>query len=403
MSLFGVHRALRNDIAVSTLSRFASQTLAIFLNFVLARALGVTGFGEYAFISALILIGNAVSTFGTDMVLIRKISAEKDYSDIPASLALQLGISFVFIVCVYIFSPLESLRVYAFSLIPLSFFTVATIALRGSQQIRLFSFLHFTFSFLQCASACLIYLFDKNINQLALFLTLSHTFSAVIGLAVCFYKIPGFIMFSKPSFGNIIRLAQTSFSLALIGSLRLLYERLPVTIFPFFANLFLTGLFSASARVLDAIKLGYVSALTPIYPEMARDKTFLSRQTGLGLLLVLAICLSSIVFSSAKYLIVFLFGGEFESGARALQIMVWALPFYVLVSYYSLGFLALELEKPVLISLAFSLLGLLSALMLATRLYGLAGGAAATLFAEILQASLLFVQWRRYALSQLPK
>lgn len=404
MSFFDINHTLTKNIAFSTFSRFGSQIVAVLSNFILARALGVSGFGEYAFISAIVLIGNAISTFGTDMVLIRKISAEKDYSDISTSLAIQLMISFVFIFCTYTFSSLQSLHIYVFSLIPLSFFTIATIALRGSQNINLFSTLHFVFSFLQFISACLIYLLDKNISQLVVFLFASHILSAFVGLLFCFSKIPNFIVFSKPSRKKIIHLMQISFSLALIGSLRLIYERLSLTIFPLFTNLFFTGLFSASTRIMDAIKLGYISALTPIYPEMARDKKFLSLQTGLRLLLASSIFLSLTIFLLAKYLIIFLFGREFESATISLQIMAWVIPFYVIVSYYSLGFLAIEIiEKPVLISLVVSLLLLLTMLIVLTRLYGLVGGAVAVLSAEILQASLLFIQWRKYALSKLSK
>jgi O-antigen/teichoic acid export membrane protein len=398
-----LNHTLTKNIAFSTLSRVASQILAVLSNFILARALGVAGFGEYAFLSAIILIGNALSTFGTDMVLIRKISAEKDYSNISTSLAIQLFISSIFIFCVFIFSSSTPLRIYIFSLIPLSFFTIATIALRGSQKINLFSILHFIFSFLQFICACLVYLFDRNTSQLALFLLISHILSAFVGSLFCFNKIPNFIIFSKPSFEKIIHLIKISFPLALIGSLRLIYEKMAVTFFPFLTNLFFAGLFSASMRVTDAIKLGYISALTPIYPEMARDKKFLSLQTGLRLLLLSSIFLSLIIFLLAKYLITFLFGTEFESATIALQIMAWMIPFYVVVSYYSLGFLAIELEKPVLISLVASLLLLLTMLIVLTQAYGLVGGAVAVLSAEVLQASLLFIQWRKYALSKLSK
>lgn len=401
MSLFDINHTLKKNIVFSTLSRFGSQIFALLSNFILARALGVEGFGEYAFITAIVLIGNAISTFGTDMVLIRKISAEKDYSDLSSSLVVQLIISFLFILSIFALSALQVLQIYIFSLIPLSFFTISTIALRGSQNIDLFSLLHFVFSFLQFVSACLVYLIDESIVQLTLFLLASHVISALVGLIFCINKIPMFRILLKPSLAKIIRLLQESFPLALIGSFRLIYERLPITIFPFFENLFFTGLFSASARVMDAIKLGYISALTPMYPVMARDKNFLSLQTGLRLLLVSSIFLSLTIFLLAKYLITFLFGSEFESATVTLQIIAWILPFYVVVSYYSLGFLALEIEKPVLISLIVSLCVLLTMLIVLTQLYGLVGGAIAVLSAEMLQASLLFILWRKYALSKL--
>lgn len=398
-----ISQTLKKNIAWSAISRFGAQVLSVLANLILARSLGLAGFGEYAFISAVVLIGNAVTTFGTDMFLIRKISAEDDYSELSSSLVIQLIISFLLIFSIFIFSSSQTLQIYIFSLIPLSFFTIATIALRASHQINSFSALHFTFSFLQLISASIIFLIHGNIFQLVILLLASHVLSSLIGMFFCIKKIPHFVknLFSYPN--KISTLLRNSFSLAIIGSLRLVYERLAITIMPFVADLSSTGLLSASTRVLDAIKLGYISIFTPIYPEMSRDKNFLSLQTGLRLLLLSSTFFSLTIFLLAKYLITFLFGSEFESATTSLQIMVWVIPFYVIVSYYSLGFLAIELEKPVLLSLVVSLLLLLTMLIVLNQLYGLVGGALAILSAEILQASLLFIQWRKYALSKLSK
>ena len=124
---------LGKNILWTVLSRFGAQGIAVISNVLLARYLGSIGFGEYAFVSAVVLIGNALTTFGMDMVLIRKISSTQDYSDLPAALVIQLLIAIVFIAGVFILSPSlpagNSLQIYSVSLIPLSFFTVFTIAL----------------------------------------------------------------------------------------------------------------------------------------------------------------------------------------------------------------------------------------------------------------------------------
>ncbi|MFN8402993.1 MAG: hypothetical protein U0V48_05495 [Anaerolineales bacterium] len=61
-----------------------------------AARLGAEGFGEYAFISALILIGNVLTTFGSDMYAIREIAAKNDFSEASSVLALQLFLSCLF-------------------------------------------------------------------------------------------------------------------------------------------------------------------------------------------------------------------------------------------------------------------------------------------------------------------
>jgi O-antigen/teichoic acid export membrane protein len=44
----------------------------------IARRFGSAGFGNYAFIASLVLIGNMLTTFGSDMLLISDIAARKD-------------------------------------------------------------------------------------------------------------------------------------------------------------------------------------------------------------------------------------------------------------------------------------------------------------------------------------
>lgn len=75
--------------------------------------------------------------------------------------------------------------------------------------------------------------------------------------------------------------------------------------------------------------------------------------------------------------------------------------FFVL--YYSLAFVAQEVERPVLRSLVASLLLMLILLVTLSPLYGLRGAAFALLSAESFQALLLWLQWRAHAFSKSPE
>src|ERR1700690_664246 len=86
------------------LSRFGAQGLAVIFTVVLARRMGSAGFGEYAFIAALIYVANSLTTFGTDMVLIREIAAQDDLSGLPAALMIQLVLSALRITAIWLFA-----------------------------------------------------------------------------------------------------------------------------------------------------------------------------------------------------------------------------------------------------------------------------------------------------------
>ena len=69
-----------NSIWMS-LSRLGAQGLGVAFIVLLGRGLGSAGFGEYAFLAAVLTTGNALTTFGTDMHLIRQIAGEGKLSD----------------------------------------------------------------------------------------------------------------------------------------------------------------------------------------------------------------------------------------------------------------------------------------------------------------------------------
>ncbi len=63
-----------------TAARLGSQVLLMLFTVLVARRMGETGLGGYAYMTAVIFIGNVFSTFGTDMLLMREIAAHKDFS-----------------------------------------------------------------------------------------------------------------------------------------------------------------------------------------------------------------------------------------------------------------------------------------------------------------------------------
>lgn len=392
-------------------SRFGTQIIAVISNLLLARYLGSGGFGEYAFISAVVLIGNALSTFGTDMVLIRNIASTNDYSDLPAALVIQLSISFFFIIGVLIFAPFlpagNSLRIYIFSLVPLSFFTIFTIALRGARYMGSFSLLHFMVAVFQMVSVFILLYLNSELELLAVLLLGVQVLGALLGFGLCISQIKDFSRRWHLDWKRIPLLLTSSAQMAVIGTLRLIYEKLAVTTLPMLAGVDVTGLFSASARVLDASKLAHMSALSAMFPEMARENTLengfsAATKRNRVLLLAAAILLSLVLFLLAEPIILFLFGKEYALSVNALRIMAWGIVPYFGVTYYSLAFVAVRSEKPVLIALSASLILLVTLLIWWTPLLGLRGAALSILCTEIFQAIALWFQWRWYAFSKQP-
>src|SRR5688572_25169418 len=180
------------------LSRFGAQGLAVVFTILLARRLGSAGFGEYAFIAAILFIANALTTFGTDMLLIREIAAQGDLSRLPYALIIQLVLSGLFIGLVWMFgtdipnqniATITALKIYSFALIPLAFFTVFTTALRGVQRMDMYSLLNLIVSALQVG---IVLLPNISIIRLSVLLVSVQTLAALIAGLFCSRTIRDF-------------------------------------------------------------------------------------------------------------------------------------------------------------------------------------------------------------------
>ncbi len=109
----------------------------------------MSGFGQYAFVAALIVLGNIATTFGTDTLLIREVARNRQPNDslIASALWIQLILSVAWLIIVGLGADVlkgESsevvlaVKVYSLSLIPLAFFTVYTAVLRAHERMDVY-------------------------------------------------------------------------------------------------------------------------------------------------------------------------------------------------------------------------------------------------------------------------
>lgn len=384
------------------MARIGTQAGAVLFTILLARRLGSAGFGEYAFIAALIFVGNMLTTFGTDMTLIREIAAHDDLSRLPAALSIQLGLSVVLIFIIWVGAPflphqsaesILALRVYSFAFVPLAFFTIFTIALRGKQQMDAYTWLNLTGTFLQLAMIWFFIKPSSNIVTLAFLLLFNQLIVSLIGAMICANRIQGFWRNWHFSTKDVSILLNASAPLALLTAVAILYQKLSVTMLSMMGGAVMTGLFSVSQRTVEGAKTGHAAIFTALYPAMAQDK---NRSFHLPwIMLLFGAGLGAITLSAlAKPVTLILFGAEYEASIPALQILAWILIPYAVNTFLTLKFIAAKREKPVLQASLASLI-----LLIALNIYwipraGLVGASWSALIAETIQAAMLSAHWR---------
>lgn len=392
------------------LARIGTQGMAALFTILLARRLGSAGFGEYAVIAAIIFVGNMLTTFGTDMSIIREIASRDDLSLLPASLLIQLGLSILFILVIWLVAPLLphqsvngilALRIYSFVLIPLAFFTVFTSALRGKQSMAAYTWLNLIGSFLQLAIVWFFLGAGKKLVNLAILLLLSQSLVSFVGAFICAFNIQGFWRHWGFAVSDVPELMKISAPLALLALIAMVYQRSSVILLSIISGPVLTGLFTVAQRTMEAAKTAHVAAFTALYPAMARSKneTF----QFLWLLLLLGAGVGAVILSVlAVPLTYILFGSEYEVSVPALQILAWVLIPYTISTFFTLKFVASNQEPPVLRASLVSLVVLVVSSILWIPRAGLSGAGGSVLIAESTQAGLLYLQWRaRYEFSEL--
>lgn len=377
-----------------------------------ARSLGESGFGEYSFMAALIATGNMITTFGTDMLLIREIAAGRPLGRLAGALRLQLLLSLLFAAGTWLAAPHLgflsasgglALRLYSLSLLPLAFFTVFTTALRGKEQMGAYAATNAALAVSHLLAGIVQFLRGGDLVLLAGMLLAAQAASALLAGLLCIRAIPGFASEFWPALRRrvpeaaLLSLARASAPLALLAGLGAVYQRLALALLPGLAGLSEAGIFAAAFRLVEAARLGHVAVLTAVYPMLAQR-----RESGPGwlrpfrpvwLLLLGSAALASLaLFLLAEPLVGWLFGAGYAPAAAVVRVLAWAIPPYIANTSLSLVLLANEDEPALVRAYSASLLALAALTLWWGRAAGPGGAAWAVLYAEYFQCGILLFQ-----------
>ena len=410
-------RSLGKRVAKNTawlfIGRLGSQAMLVLFTLILARRLGDEGLGVYAFITSVIFLGNLTSTFGTDMLIMREVAAKRERGLLASSVLIQLAIAVPFILIVFVAAPylpnqsadaVSALRLYSLSLLPLAFYTACSSALRGIERMDSFMGLNFANGLLLVGLAWVFIQSGSSILSLFVWLLIIQVVMAGLALALCARHFPLSSMawsVSPPSLGQHVRL---SAPIAAVGFLGALSQRAGIILLATVLGAAATGWFAAALRPVEATKIIHFALLGALFPAMSQahlaagpaNQSFakISASSLKGLLAVSAAF--ALVFTlAADALIPLLFGPDFTPAIDLLKVLAWLLVPLTFTHYLSLMLLSSCKELPILVGLASSLLlFVVLALLLIPRL-GAFAVAWAMLSAEVLQAAVLLVYWRK--------
>ena len=187
------------------LARISTQAIGFVFTVLVARFLGEAGLGQYSFISAIIFLGNTAASFGMDALLIRELAGQKNDRQtrdlLGSAIWLQLILSITFLIALQLLAnqlPLSTigtvtaLRLYSLALIPLSFFSVFSAALRAAERMDLFFAANLTSGLLQIVLGALFLLSGAGLVEISILLFLTQTWAALHSGWLCYKYINSF-------------------------------------------------------------------------------------------------------------------------------------------------------------------------------------------------------------------
>jgi O-antigen/teichoic acid export membrane protein len=401
--------------------RVVNQALAVVLTIVVARGLGATGFGQYAFVGAIIMIANTVTTFGTDALLIREIAGGRvdppQLATRAAALQLLFSLGIVLLVTIGASSipgrstdTVAALRVYALCLLPLAFFGVFSATLRGLERMDLHAKLTTGTAALQTGAAAVALRGGPSLPRLMFALLLAQVGAALLAWWLCRVARPGFALRGWNAPLRLGALIESTWLLALLTGLGMVTGRIGVVLLSLLAGDAPAGWFAAAARVVEGLTLATYSASAAMLPMASRlaaeHKSERSHVTARSLarllrrsqVVLIAIAVLAAVAASvlaAPIVVGVLYGRAYAPAVGALRVLCWALIPTAAAATASLALVSAGLERIAVLAAALGLVVVTGLGVWLIPRAGVNGACAAVLAGEIVRSVLLLLHTGR--------
>jgi O-antigen/teichoic acid export membrane protein len=398
------------------LARLITQAALVISTVLIARTLGVVVFGQYAFVAALIVLGNVATSFGTDTLLIREVARDRQASIdlVGAALWLQLALSVSWLIVVVMAAPaviaqstdvLLAVQIYSLSLIPLAFLTVYTAVLRAHERMDLYLLLSAIIAVVQLGGVWWVLQGNHSLLALVMVLNGVQLVAAIFAGVVCRRRLPAFHFQWTIDRRQLLHIVRLAWPFALLGALAVIYQRLGVLMLSALGTEADTGWYAAASRVIEPVKILHFAVLGALLPALAhltpsttdpQPAQLAARVFQRSILFLLAISELVVLFVTAfaEPLVTVLFGVAYTPSAALIKILAVSLIPYTLSAAWSVRLVAQGQERRVMWALALSLAVAFILNLWLIPVFGSSGAALTVVISESVFAAAVLM-WRR--------
>jgi len=323
-------------------AKVVNRGLGFLWSIVLARTLGLSGFGEYSYLIALVVLTSAFAESGFTSIVSRDVSGDSRHlsETVPTALALTIIFNIVAAAITVGIGDLSApsyTRFWRAVLISLylpanGVFNVVCAVFRGRDRFRydsIFNVIHFL-SFAALSAPALALGWGAT-GVLAAFVVRMYLVAGAAVL-VCHYSIaPLQVGLSRPAARYLL---QEGLPLMLSGVAAQVYIRIDIVILSFAMGTAAVAIYSVATRFIDALTtaagaLGFASL--PLLAEMwldapARARRFAAKTSRRTLLIGITGAVLGVAV--APFFIGRLYGRDYTPAGHVLQVLLLVIPIY---------------------------------------------------------------------------
>ena len=391
---------------------FSTALLQALFGIVAARFLGVEDFGRFAFVWAITQILVVSGDLGLHNTAIRRISSEPDQAldffsgFYSLKLLLASGLLGVMLLLSLLIGDSAEMR---FALLLFGLGTVShstslslNIAFQAHGKLYLGSLNSVLISALQFVFGVGLLLSGGKLISLGLAYALATSLALVINYRTFERRVHRVELGGSSYWREMIR---ESLPVGLGSLFYTTSSKVPITLLPFLAGNFQTGLFSAAFRVssvLANIPVAILSAVLPVMASLQGDQKRVRSLLAKSSLWMAAssLILTLLLLRFSTELVVLLFGQDYSSSGEILAILAWSLPsIFVGMAFSNVILSQRELIRffPVVRGIA-ALVAAIASLLLISEMEGY-GAALAILSSETVLAALCIAASARFLLA----
>ena len=387
---------LANSVA-TLFARLAVPVFSFAISVTIARLYGAETLGVYVQIMALTVIFQTVATAGIQLLLTRDIAASPqdttDHIDRARSFAMVSGLASTAAFLGYAFGVLDSTQRWGAALLALTMVPSALMAIQegffmATRSHHKMTVLAVVENSLKLLFAAAVFMAGKGIVAICAAIAAARFVAVQVGQRLM-ARAGGvadrrFSLADARTFGRVVA------PFAVLLSVSMVYFRVDILMVGFLCDEVQTGLYGAAITLNTVVILLLSSVMSAVYPRLSaafRDshEGFVgASMLTVKLLLVATVPLTVATICLAKWVLVLVFGAEYEGAARTLGLLAASLPLHAINGAIGqslqAGHQQVSMMRIVTMGLAAHMVGI----VVFIRLYGIEGAAVSVLVSSTL-------------------